>query len=69
MQAMRQEAILERRQAAYTWASSAGFSKTGMGAPKVMADLVESLAGAVFLDTDRWSLSPGCRLVGSAMCS
>ncbi len=53
MQALRQEAILERRQAAYTWASSAGFSKTGMGAPKVMADLVESLAGAVFLDTDR----------------
>jgi len=53
VQALRQEAILERRQAAYTWASSAGFSKTGMGAPKVMADLVESLAGAVFLDTDR----------------
>ena len=44
---------MERRQAAYAWASSAGFSKTGMGAPKVMADLVESLAGAVFLDTDR----------------
>ena len=59
-QALRQEAVLERRQAAYTWASSAGFSKTGMGAPKVMADLTESLAGAVFLDTDRWALSPLC---------
>ena len=47
---------MERRQAAYAWASSAGFSKTGMGAPKVMADLVESLAGAVFLDTDRYSM-------------
>ena len=47
------EAMMSRRRAAYSWASAAGFSKSGAGAPKVMADVMESITGAVFLDSGR----------------
>ncbi len=38
------------RRAAFAWATDATFGRSGCGAPKVLADIVESLTGAVFLD-------------------
>lgn len=46
----RQEAA---RLAAYSWATDASFGRTGCGAPKVMADVLEALIGAVYLDCHR----------------
>lgn len=41
------------RRAAFAWATDATFGRSGCGAPKVLADIVESLTGAVFLDCDK----------------
>lgn len=41
------------RRAAFAWATDATFGCSGCGAPKVLADIVESLTGAVFLDSSK----------------
>lgn len=52
-QVIEHTAVMARRKAAYAWASAAGFNKSGSGAPKVMADIMESITGAVYLDSGR----------------
>ena len=52
-QVIEHTAVMARRNAAYAWASAAGFNKSGSGAPKVMADIMESITGAVYLDSGR----------------
>ncbi len=51
------------RLAAYAWATDATFGRSGCGAPKVMADVLESLTGAVYLDCARCAPPPGSRTV------
>jgi endoribonuclease Dicer len=46
-------AASDARVAQYAWATAAGFGGDVDQPPKVLADLVESVLGAVFLDTGR----------------
>ncbi|KAK9817465.1 hypothetical protein WJX74_006245 [Apatococcus lobatus] len=42
---------LEARAAAYNWATSAAFGRGSGGPPKVLGDVLESVAGAAYVDT------------------
>ena len=41
----------DAREAALQWASEAAFGNTEVAAPKILGDIIESLVGAVYLDT------------------
>lgn len=41
----------DAKAAALQWASEAAFGSTEVAAPKILGDIVESLVGAVYLDT------------------
>lgn len=42
----------DARTAALQWASEAAFGSTEAAAPKILGDVIESLVGAVYLDTN-----------------
>ena len=42
----------DAKSAALQWASEAAFGSTEVAAPKILGDIVESLVGAVYIDTD-----------------
>ena len=41
----------DAKAAALQWASEAAFGNTEVAAPKILGDIVESLVGAVYIDT------------------
>lgn len=47
---MRADQEMKARLAAYNWATSASFGRGGEGPPKVLGDVLESVAGAVYVD-------------------
>ena len=42
----------DAKAAALQWASEAAFGNTEVAAPKILGDIVESLVGAVYIDTN-----------------
>lgn len=42
----------DAKAAALQWASEAAFGSTEVATPKILGDIVESLVGAVYLDTN-----------------
>lgn len=42
----------DAKAAALQWASEAAFGSTEVAAPKILGDIVESLVGAVYIDTN-----------------
>ena len=42
----------DAKAAALQWASEAAFGNTEVAAPKILGDVVESLVGAVYIDTN-----------------
>ena len=60
---MEAQPAMETRVAAYNWATSAAFGRGGGGPPKVLGDLLESVAGAVYVDCSfdleaAWKVGP-----------
>lgn len=58
----------DARTAALQWASESAFGNTEVAAPKILGDIVESLVGAVYLDTNHnfdqtWEVLPTYHLL------